>query len=158
MRLIVLSDTHHDLKNLRALLPVINAADYVAHLGDYADDILTLKTAITAQILAVRGNCDLINRAPRHEFLTVGRDKLLFTHGDYFGVKNRSLLTLAAFAKENGCSFAFYGHTHVTDTSMIGGVTLVNPGSLSTPRTGRPAYCIVTGGADGIKTEIVCLP
>ena len=54
-------------------------------------------------------------------------------------------------AREEGCSVALYGHTHVPDVSYCKDVLVMNPGSISRPRqaSGRPTYGIVTIGSNG---------
>ena len=44
-------------------------------------------------------------------------------------------MQLAEQAKANECQFAFYGHTHVAKHETIGGVHVINPGSISQSRS-----------------------
>lgn len=44
-------------------------------------------------------------------------------------------MKLAEKAKELGCLFAFYGHTHVAKYEQIGGIHVINPGSISQSRS-----------------------
>ena len=66
----------------------------------------------------------------------------------YFLLSRKSgLETLAARAKELACDVALYGHTHTPLISEVGGVTLVNPGSLrfDVGAGGSYAYLVVNG-------------
>ena len=44
-------------------------------------------------------------------------------------------MKLAEKAKELGCLFTFYGHTHVAKYEQIGGIHVINPGSISQSRS-----------------------
>lgn len=44
-------------------------------------------------------------------------------------------MKLAEKATALGCEFAFYGHTHVAKYENIGGVHVINPGSISQSRS-----------------------
>ena len=58
-------------------------------------------------------------------------------------------------AKENQCNIAMYGHTHIPDNSVYGGVIIVNPGSVSQPRqlNHKPTYALMKIDDKG-KTDI----
>ena len=144
MRMVVISDTHHDLESIRSFLHVINSADYLVHLGDCNDDIDRLRQEIkTPNIIKVRGNCDFASNEPINKIVEINNIKYLFTHGHAFNV-NSSLLSLRFYAEENECKYVFYGHTHVPATDYIYSMTFYNPGSTSKPRAGSPkSYAIV---------------
>lgn len=60
--------------------------------------------------------------------------KAFYTHGHLYQV-NRTRHLLAEQARELGCLFAFYGHTHVAKYEYINGVHVINPGSISQSRS-----------------------
>ena len=77
-------------------------------------------------------------------FLEVYRKKILLTHGHEFYV-DFELNTLLNFARQQECSLAVFGHTHVPLTKEANGIFLVNPGSASRPRMGsNKSYGILT--------------
>lgn len=155
-KLVIIADTHHRTENLQSLIPLINSADTVVHLGDYTDDIERFKEDITAETLIIRGNCDFFSTYPEESVLTLGAHKILFTHGHQYGVKSGNLSRLSAHAASKGCTYAFYGHSHTANTGFLNGVCCINPGSLSKPRTGLPSYCLVELNEDGtLNTQIL---
>lgn len=78
----------------------------------------------------VRGNCDRESREAVTLLRKISGVSFYITHGYEQGVKF-GLEKLAAFAKEEGCSVALYGHTHGARLTEIDGVTLFNPGSAA---------------------------
>lgn len=44
-------------------------------------------------------------------------------------------MKLAEKAKSLACQFAFYGHTHIAKYENIGGIHVINPGSISQSRS-----------------------
>ncbi len=155
MRMIVIADTHHDIYALRKILPIINSCDYLVHLGDCNDDIDRIKGEITVKnVIKVRGNCDFVSKNPIFTVAEIAGSKFFFTHGHAYRVDD-DLIDLAFAAEENGCKYAFYGHTHIAATDYCRGVTLVNPGSLARPRAGGASYCIVEGENGNFLTNII---
>lgn len=63
--------------------------------------------------------------------------KILFSHGHTFGVKY-SLDRIYYKAKEIGAKIVLFGHTHCRYYSYEDGVHILNPGSASCPRDGKP--------------------
>ena len=74
---------------------------------------------------------------PDTELFPVGKAKIFITHGHIYGVK----LTLSALIDEacaRGADLVMFGHTHIANNSMSGGIHVFNPGTcgLST----APSY------------------
>lgn len=149
-KLVVISDTHHDVGRLERLLPIINAADYLVYCGDGLRDLLYVRGRITVPIVAVRGNNDLYS-FPDGVFtdmasVSFGRTKALVTHGHNFGVRH-DLTRLLGIAITKGCKLVFFGHTHAYYDRIEKGVHLINPGALC-----NGSYAIVVGdGTDFIS-------
>ena len=125
----VLSDTHGNISSIEKILPVIKESDYVIHLGDGLQDIKPFERELKGKLILVKGNCDYLPYE-KSSVLEIEKKKILFTHGDLFGVK-QSLLRLRICAEERGACAAFYGHTHIACECEDNGVLLFNPGSLS---------------------------
>lgn len=70
----------------------------------------------------------------------------MLTHGHYYNV-SLGVETLREEAIERGCDIAMYGHTHRPYLEQGGKVTILNPGSLSYPRPGRPQTLLHDYGA-----------
>lgn len=138
---VIISDTHGlGYEVLDSLLPVINSADALVHLGDGLRDLAAYRSRITCPIISVRGNCDVSSPAEEDVFVETSVGKVLFTHGHTHKVSG-GLLDLALFAEEHGCNYVFYGHTHGYSEETYHGITLVNVPSLTRPRGFYRAYC-----------------
>lgn len=148
--IVVVSDNHYSPIPDR-LKSVIDEADYFFWLGDGVSmlgDLLFHKG-----LHAVRGNNDY-PAFPNEEVVEVEGVKCFLTHGHLYGVR-QSLLPLRLRAQELGCTAAFFGHTHEAYEGVDDGVTLLNPGALSSLINPTYAYCVVTG--DKIITKTVPL-
>lgn len=66
------------------------------------------------------------------------------------------LRDLAETARANGCSVAMFGHTHRPLIEESGGITVINPGSLSFPRQDgrRPSYIVMEAEGGRASYEI----
>ena len=146
----VVSDTHGSDFTYRRMLALCPQIDLAVHLGDIVSDAAALKKRLPAQtpLINVRGNCDVYNAAPDAATFTVGGVRMLAVHGHDDGVKY-DLNNLYFHALEQNATVALYGHTHVPQVERQGGVWLVNPGSASRPRLGRPNTCALIEIRDG---------
>lgn len=144
-RLVVISDTHHDLVRLERLLPAINAANYLVFCGDGITDIMHIRGKVTVPIVCVRGNNDIGLSVDVNDLATVkfGETRALVTHGHKFGVR-QGLAQLGGFAAMKGCRLVFFGHTHKYADIVANGVRFINPGPLC-----HGSYALVAG--DGIN-------
>lgn len=139
MRIIVLSDSHGNARTVAEILKNHreDAAAFI-HLGDGMKEWMSLKRKFRdLPMYEVRGNCDGLCDVPAVRLLELGGFRLFCTHGYLYSVKSE-LDTLAYAAQEQQADIALYGHTHVARQDEIGGVTLLNPGSVTfssqTPR------------------------
>ncbi len=144
MRILVVSDTHHDFDTLyRLVLREKDTIDLLVHLGDGAQDMDDLRAVWPLlPIRFVRGNCDYISTAPDTAIVETGDARLLLTHGHLFCV-NETTERLAAQAQRQNADIALFGHTHRQLCRDVLGVRLMNPGSLSKPRDGQRGYGII---------------
>ena len=125
----VLSDTHGNLEAIERVLPVLLSCDLVVHLGDCASDMKGYQSLIGDKLVCVRGNCDFTT-GEKTKIVDFAGKRLLFTHGDLFGVKT-TLNRIAYFAEEQGVDAVFFGHTHEAFCSRENGILFVNPGAMS---------------------------
>ena len=151
-KIIVVSDSHGNNGDLEKLIPLINSSDYFVFLGDGNRDIERIIDKITTQVIRVKGNCDLTYEISDEALFELGDARFFATHGNKYGVKS-SLISLAQHAREIGCYYALYGHTHRAGVSDAGGVTLVNPGALE--RGGKKSYALIEGDGKFFSAEIV---
>ena len=146
---IVVSDTHRNFSALEKLLPKMLENDYVFHLGDNDGDILSYRKELGDKIYSVKGNCD---GGGADQIIEIEGVKILLTHGDKYNVKS-SLYNLFLRAKELGVSVVFYGHTHVADIIKQEGITLINPGCMTT--YGLKSYCYAVFHQGKLTAKIV---
>jgi hypothetical protein len=138
-KLLVISDTHGCLA---ALASVLNWARHVApeaavFLGDGIED-LQRAPSLSCAWHKVRGNGDWGTAAQDMAVFDFGGHRFFICHGhrhDVYGGKQ----LLAAAAANNGADAALFGHTHVPFNREVGGITLVNPGSVGRPRSNAGA-------------------
>ena len=103
--------------------------------------------ALTPPPIAIRGNCDgevdqmVLSFPMLSEFGVLFADgfSLFLTHGHHLD---------EAVARLHPGDVLLYGHTHMPDFTRTDGITLVNPGSVSIPKSGsRHSYLVFDGGA-----------
>lgn len=158
MRIIVVSDTH---RSFHALYEIVEKhhkeASLFIHLGDGEGEAEEITMAFPdIRLETVRGNCDFASLAPAERIIEAGGKKIFLCHGHTVGVKGGTY-HLESSARSSGCSVALYGHTHVADNRYVDGLYVLNPGSPSCPREGRPSYGIIDIVPAGIMTNIVRL-
>ena len=146
--IIVLSDTHGNLGAVESLFPLMKENDVTIHLGDYHSDVMPFSGELK-ELYAVKGNCD---GGSEEMLIDIDGLKIFLTHGNAYGVKN-SLLKLYLRAKELKADAVFYGHTHVADITVKGGITLINPGNMT--RYGEKSYCYAAVHNGKITAKIV---
>ncbi|MCI1891251.1 YfcE family phosphodiesterase [Schleiferilactobacillus perolens] len=132
MRTLVVSDTHGD----RAILETIyqqfqNEVDAFFYCGDSE---LAASDSIWQVMYAVRGNMDFDADFPMARVEHVKGVTVYETHGHRLGVSmGTGKLAERAHAVNADC--AFYGHTHMLEAHMEQGMLILNPGSISQPRS-----------------------
>lgn len=136
MRVLVMSDSHGGLSEIRLAARAAGEIDCALHLGDFAGDARALASLLKAPIHAVRGNCDASPGYETEKVVTLAGARIFMTHGHLYGVKS-GVWALAERAEALGCAAALYGHTHVSSVAAQGPMLLVNPGSPSRPVLGR---------------------
>ncbi|MEB8209704.1 metallophosphoesterase [Staphylococcus succinus] len=128
---IIVSDNHTEQGVLFNIVNQHEDLDIAIHLGDsefaYDDSELS-------HFYRVKGNTDFYPEFPIEETVKINNIKAYYTHGHLYNV-NRTRMRLAEQAKALECSFAFYGHTHVAKHEVIGGIHVINPGSISQSRS-----------------------
>ncbi len=148
----VLSDTHGNRQPFEKLERVLSECDYIFHLGDTSSDGNILKNRYPKNTYVLNGNCDMYEIGEREVCVQVEGVKIFACHGDRYGVKY-GLDRLAYRAAELGCTLALFGHTHEATEQSVGGITLINPGTLS--RYARQTYAYIVINGDNIVGKIV---
>lgn len=147
MKILVISDSHGFMTELRNILKQERHCDVIMHLGDGGADMLSMSEFTAGKpVYQVKGNCDIsAYNFPEKIISYIGNIKFIACHGHRFNVKTDPSALFYA-AKENGCALALFGHTHVPFHEMYEDVELVNPGSVSNGN-----YCIIQTENDSIS-------
>lgn len=135
LKIAVIGDTHGSKKSLQIIARVFQGVDFFVHTGDYWRDGKYLENMLNLPVLTVKGNCDFGQMTPELVFKAEG-SKIYLTHGHALGVKY-SILRLEERARELGAHYCIYGHTHIPSLEYRQGITYLNPGSLTYPRSGE---------------------
>lgn len=162
MKLAIASDIHGSAIWCARLIEAIEAErpDTIVLLGDllyhgprnplpdgYAPaEVAGMLNRYTDRIVAVRGNCDAEVDQMMLDFPCLGDYALIFdgtrrlflTHGHVHQPDDPPKLP-------EGSAFV-YGHTHVRRNELVGGIQLVNPGSIALPKDGTRGYAIYENG------------
>ncbi len=155
MRVLVISDSHRNGRVIEKILYAQPTASHVFFLGDLAGDMEDFEYIFPEkQFHILSGNCDYFSTFPSSGIEKVSGKKIFYTHGHTLGVKS-STVHLLKTAKEQGCDIALFGHTHIPLTLYEDGVWIVNPGSCSSPRDGKPTYAVIDIEENGIMPIII---
>lgn len=160
MRILVMSDTHGDLRPLRDLAAG-GPYDHLIHAGDYLADLAPcaqLAGVPAERCHAVVGNCDFPLEQPAELVLELGGARILVTHGHLHGAK-RDYSRIYYRAAELQCQAAVFGHSHVPVAHHERGILLFNPGSPGRPRlSGEPgSYGLLTITNGHVRGDLVWL-
>ena len=151
MKILVASDSHG---NTQALIDAVFdvSPQLLLHLGDGerdCDKIRALFPQVTVR--AVRGNGDFRSREPENDEFVLEDKRFVMTHGHLYGVKSSldAVLT-AGFTRE--ADILLFGHTHRRHREEIGGMLVLNPGSIG---FGAKTYAVlhIGHGAVGCSFE-----
>lgn len=144
MKIMVVSDSHGRVENIRKAYAKVKPVDLFIHLGDVEDDQSEIESFIPCRKEFVRGNCDFFSRNPDDKVIEVCGKKILLTHGHRHGA-GYGTEELEEAGRKSGAAIVMYGHTHMPLLTYNEDVILFNPGSISKPRQDgcRPVFGIV---------------
>lgn len=168
MKLFFISDIHGSIHFLEKAISRFKEenASHIVILGDelyhgprnplpegYSPkEVAALLNSYSSRIIAVRGNCDCevdemvlsFPLASTYSFILYNGKRLFLTHGHVYNEQNLPPLC-------DGDVF-FYGHTHIPVAKKQGGITIINPGSISLPKENNPhTYGVLEGDIFTIK-------
>lgn len=154
MRILIVSDTHGRDGNLTWALDKTGPVDMLIHCGDVEGSEDFIRQIAGCPVHMVTGNNDFFSTLPREEEFQIGSYKVWLTHGHNYYVSMGSE-RIKEEAQARGMDIVMYGHTHkpVIDLAKEkGGVTAINPGSISYPRQDgrRPSYILMELDRHGI--------
>ncbi len=152
-RILVLSDTHGSKDSIKRVFSKAEGEFHMfLHMGDHYRDAEYMASLIDIPYIAVRGNCDY-GDAPVTDVLEVMGNRIFLTHGHSYYTTDR----LSYAAAEQECKYAIYGHTHCSEISFVGGITVINPGSPAKPRDGKASFAVLRVEKGKITPEIISL-
>jgi hypothetical protein len=158
MKIGVVSDTH--LKTVDDRLKQIvevrfKDADMILHAGDVvAPAVLHYLEDFGAVV--VQGNMDgaPLSHLPARRVITALDKRIGLTHG-YGSPTGLAERLMGEFP---GVDCLVYGHSHLPDNRRVDGVLLFNPGSASSPRSGRPPTVgLLHVDEGGVRGEIIII-
>ena len=153
MRVLVLSDSHGNIENMRSAVERTQP-QLIFHLGDYVRDGLALASLYPdIPVVQVAGNCDAgqLCPPPLLRLYELEGHRILLTHGHQYHVKS-GLLALEYAAMEQGAELALFGHTHIPQKETSGNVTLLNPGSIGSV---QPSFAVIETENRQLRTALI---
>ncbi len=156
MRAIVISDSHNNVSVCEAAIAASGKLDLIIHLGDIARDTDYLESLYyPIRVVSVLGNNDFLRTGDYERVIEFDSHKLFICHGHTLGVRTGTD-RLEAIARQKGCVAALYGHTHQSCLKKSDdGFLILNPGSVSQPRGGKPSFAILETEGDKLRAVIV---
>jgi len=162
-KILVFSDSHGVNIFLRKALNLhLDESDIIIHLGDGIREFHHMCGDINdKKIYTVKGNCDDIP-APMTEIFECRGYRIMLCHGSSYGVKD-GFEMLIVNAKRNDIDIVLFGHTHLALNQYIPAAELgrerslylINPGSITSPRDGKPSYAIIELSESGVYSNCV---
>ena len=145
MRILVVSDTHGQRREIEEVIKKTKPFDFLIHAGDAEGREEDIRQLAGCPSLIVKGNNDYYTECSYDEVLELGGHRFFVTHGHRYSISWDKEGVKAA-ALENECDIAICGHTHrpwIDDSDER--ITIINPGSLAYPRQeGRlPSYIMI---------------
>lgn len=155
MKILVFSDSHGMTLNMETAIQTHPHIEYIIHLGDYGTDTDGLAADNFTYIFdVVQGNCDKKKLYPIEKVIQLVGKRVLLTHGHSYGVKY-GLTSIIAKGLQDKLDVILFGHTHEPLIESREGLLLVNPGSISKPRsTSAPTYALLEISKSGIQAVI----
>ncbi|HAX53772.1 metallophosphoesterase [Muricomes intestini] len=133
MKILIVSDTHGNHKNLDKVLKLVPDMDMFIHLGDVEGGEAYLNAVINCEKHIVRGNNDFFSEFPKEEEFYIGKYKVFITHGHgYYVSLDPEYIVEEGRARQD--DIVMFGHTHKPLLQENEDIIILNPGSISYPR------------------------
>lgn len=144
MKVLIVSDTHRQNRNLFDLIKKVGPIDLLIHLGDAEGSEDEIELEANCPVAMVAGNNDFFSGLDKEIELQIGKCRVLLTHGHFYYVSvGTENIKKEAISRQ--FDIVMFGHTHRPLLEMEEHIIALNPGSLSYPRQdGRmPTYAIM---------------
>lgn len=106
---------------------------------DYAPkEVIAILNEYKDRIYAVRGNCDTEVDQMVLDFPILADYGLLALDGKTFYATHGHIFNQDHLPPMQKGDILVHGHTHIPEAGIHGGITLLNPGSVSIPKGGNP--------------------
>ncbi|MCD4843904.1 MAG: metallophosphoesterase [Methanosarcinales archaeon] len=150
MKITVISDTHLRPGQPISILPVpllnmLKQSDMIVHAGDFVSLDCYNELNSMNRLICVAGNMDppeLKNFLPEHTTFEIDKIRFGVTHKGQLSSTN--VTGLGYFARELKVDFLIFGHIHTPKLHTIGDITLLCPGSPTSPRLSEPSAAEIT--------------
>jgi hypothetical protein len=145
MKILIVSDSHGYDGNMWKAIFREEPVDMFIHCGDIEHMPTEIKEHLNCPVYVVRGNNDFMLRLPDTERFEIAGYRVILTHGHRHNIY-RNQDAMFYYGMENQADIVMFGHLHEPIVASAGGVTIVNPGSISIPRQpgGEPTYIVMT--------------
>ena len=142
MRVLLTADTHGPRHRLPSwLLEAAGGADFVVHAGDVCDLGTLQALAGVAPVYAVQGNRDLGLHLPERLALNLAGIAIGVVHGHQGPGGETPERAWQTFLPRP--DVIVFGHSHRHLLERRGSTWLLNPGSPTSPKDGRPSAMIL---------------
>lgn len=138
-KVVIVSDIHRRKENLERVISFNSDADFILSCGD---NELAYSYLLKKNVIAVKGNYPMDAGVGYDHIINIESIKIHMTHGHRYGVKS-DLLVTSKKALEHNCDISLYGHTHQAFYGERYGVTVINPGSITSSRCHLPETYVV---------------
>ena len=135
----------------------LERADLIVHAGDFVAASVLSELRAFGPVVGVYGNMDepaLRESLPKERVVEVENVRIGLVHIPGPAAGREARLT----ARFPGCAAMVYGHTHVPQVELVGGVWILNPGS-PTERRRAPVHSMLVLEVAGeeIRPELLTL-
>lgn len=155
MKILVFSDSHHDITGLQ--YPIQSESpDVVIHLGDNSEDAFRAEKMFPdTEFHVVKGNCDF-DHIELEKLLKIKEYNFFITHGHRYNVKSTSKKVIKKGIDQKA-DIILFGHTHKAYIQNHNGVWVINPGSSSRLQTRDlcPSYSKIEISQEDLQCCIV---
>ncbi|MFV9631759.1 MAG: metallophosphoesterase [Methanosarcinales archaeon] len=161
MKITVISDTHLKPQHSIDILPVpllnmLTRSDMIVHAGDFVSMDCYNELNSMNRLIGVAGNMDtpeLKQILPKHTTFEIDGIRIGVTHRGQLSSTN--VTGLGYFARELKVDLLIFGHIHTPKLHTIGDITLLCPGSPTSPRLSEPSVAELTIQDGKVSAAIV---
>lgn len=153
MFILLVSDTHGNIWDLKRVISDCENVDLVIHLGDMVKDVYKIKSEFpNIPFEYVAGNNDWSMSEPDEKFIEICGKKIFIAHGHTYGVKT-STKKIVEKGRQLKADVICFGHTHLADEFFSGHMHVINPGSLGRASVYQgPTFCEIKIGDGKLNT------